>query len=190
MLQFCPAPPLFVLCFFLALTLEGCQGAVGCGFWFVSLLFEVFVVPQVGIERSITDGAGVEDDFMVMGLESGHAQVATRGLKSVEQEAGGFVVDLLGDEQADYLHERDLNGVGVFEDGEFEGRNTAAGAVGGEFDPLVLKAFVEKAETVAAQGGRSALSAVDFEMLTTIWIIRHWFCPPPPSPLGLLESSG
>lgn len=35
-------------------------------------------------------------------------------------------------------------------------------AVGGETDAFVLKAFVEKAETVAAQGGRSALGAVDF----------------------------
>jgi len=188
MLHFGPAPPLFVLCFFLASGLEGREGAVGSGFWFAFLIFEVLVVPQVGIQRSVTNGAGVEDDIVMLGFESSHAQVATGGLQGVEQEAGGFVVDLLGDEQANDLHEGDLNGVGVFENREDEGRNAAAGAVGAEFDPLVLKAFVEKAEAVAAQGGRSALSAVDFEVLTATWIIRHLVLSYPPS--GLLESLG
>jgi hypothetical protein len=41
-------------------------------------------------------------------------------------------------------------------------RAIAAGAVGGEADAFVLKAFVKKTVAVAAQGGRSALSAVDF----------------------------
>jgi hypothetical protein len=66
------------------------------------------------------------------------------------------------------LHEGDLDGVGIFEDGEFEGGDAAAGAVGAEFDAFVVKAFVEEAEAIAAQGGRSALGAVDFEVLTAI----------------------
>jgi hypothetical protein len=83
------------------------------------------------------------------------------------------VIDLVGDEEAHDLHESDLDGVGVFEDGQDESGDAAAGAVGGEFDAFVLKAFVEETETVAAEGGRSALGAVDFEMLTAIGIFRH-----------------
>ena len=114
------------------------------------------------------------------GFEVGHAQVGAGGLQGVEQEAGGFVIDLLGDEQAHDLHESDLNGVGVFEDGEDEGSDAAAGAVGAELYALVLKAFVEETETIAAQGGRSALGAVDFEVLTAIGKTLHWSTPPLP----------
>jgi hypothetical protein len=39
-------------------------------------------------------------------------------LQGVEQEAAGFGVDLAGGEQAHDLHERDLDGVGVLEDGK------------------------------------------------------------------------
>jgi hypothetical protein len=174
--------------FFLLLdSLEGGDGAVGVGFFFF-LFFEIFVVPDVGVERRVGGVARVEDDFVDERFEVGHTQVSAGGLQGVEQEAGGFVVDLLGDEQAHDLHEGDLDGVGVFEDGEDEGGDTAAGAVGAEFDALVLKAFVEKTETVAAQGGRSALGAVDFEMLTAIGKTLHFESSP--SPDDLLESSG
>ena len=43
-------------------------------------------------------------------------------------------------------------------------------------EALGLEAFVEEAETVAAQGGRSALGAVDLDVLTAsdgTWIKRH-----------------
>ena len=46
--------------------------------------------------------------------------------------------------------------------GEDEGGDAAAGAVGGKANAFVLKAFVKETETVAAQGGRSALGAIDF----------------------------
>jgi len=78
------------------------------------------------------------------------------------------------------LHEGDLDGVGVFEDGEDESGHTAAGAVGAEFDALVLRALVEETETVAAEGGRAALGAVDFEVLTATWKICHLSPYPPP----------
>jgi hypothetical protein len=72
------------------------------------------------------------------------------------------------------LHERDLDGVGVFEDREGDGEVArAASSVCAECYALFLVEFVEVAETVAAQGGRSALGAVDFEMLTAIWEIWH-----------------
>jgi hypothetical protein len=72
------------------------------------------------------------------------------------------------------LHKRDLDGVGVFEDREGDGEVArAAGLVCAQCDALFLVEFVEVAEAVAAQGGRSALGAVDFEMLTAIWEIWH-----------------
>jgi hypothetical protein len=114
------------------------------------------------------------------GFEVGHAQVGAGSLQSIEQEAGGLVVDLLRDEQAHDLHESDLNGVGVFEDGEDEGSDAATGAVGVEFDLFVLKTFVEETETVAAQGGRTTLGAVDFEMLATIGKTLHFGTLPLP----------
>ncbi|MGZ6383682.1 MAG: hypothetical protein ACXWSZ_22560 [Bdellovibrionota bacterium] len=90
------------------------------------------------------------------------------------------MIDLLRDEQAHYLHESDLDGVGVFEDRENEGGDTATGAVGAEANAFVLKAFVEETETVPAQGGRSALSAIDFKVLTAIGKTLHFESLPLP----------
>jgi hypothetical protein len=80
------------------------------------------------------------------------------------------------------LHERDLDGVGVLEDGQVDG-DPAAGArsflavvflaIGVELDALVVMALMEVAETVAAEGGRSALRAVDLDVLATIGVGRH-----------------
>jgi len=155
----------------------------------VFIAFEVFVVPDVRTELGFGYVADVEDDVVGAREELGQAEVGAGGLQGIEEEAGGFVVELSGDEEAHDLHEGDLDGVGVLEDGEFEGGDAATGAVGAELDAFVLKAFVEIAETVSAQGGRSALSAVDFEMLTAIG--KFWHCVYP-SPLsgGLVESPG
>jgi hypothetical protein len=50
-----------------------------------------------------------------------------------------------------------------------------------EFHALFVVEFVEVAEAVAAQGGRSAVGAVDLEMLAPIWEIWHGgLLPPPP----------
>ena len=46
-------------------------------------------------------------------------------------------------------------------------------ATGIQFDALVVMALVEVTETVAAQGGRSALRAVDLDVLATIWVAGH-----------------
>ena len=140
------------------------------------------------VERSVGYVARIEDDIVTEGFEIGLAEVAAGGLQGVEKEAGGFVVDLPGDEQAHDLHESDLNGVGVFKDGQDEDGGAATGAVGAELDAFVLKALVKEAEAVAAESGRSALSAVDFDVLTTIWITCHECLPPPPG--DLLESWG
>jgi len=97
------------------------------------------------------------------------------------------VIDLLGDEQAHDLHERNLNGVGVFEDGEDEGRDAVTGAVGGEFNVFVLIKLVKVAEAVAAQGGRSALSAIDFDVMTAIGKTAILSTlPPSPRSIGIM----
>ncbi|HTU50452.1 MAG TPA: hypothetical protein VMF56_07645 [Acidobacteriaceae bacterium] len=98
------------------------------------------------------------------------------------------MLDLLRDEQAHDLHEGDLDGVGVLENGEDEDGSAATFAVGGEADALVLKALVEKTEAIAAKCGRSALRSIDFDVLTTRWKICHESLTP--SPGGPLESSG
>ena len=58
-----------------------------------------------------------------------------------------------------------------------------AGAVGVEDDAGFLPAFMKIAKVIALQRGRSALSAVDFQVFATgnvIGITRHGNSPPPP----------
>ena len=83
--------------------------------------------------------------------------------------------DLSGEQQAHDLHERHLDGVGVFEHRQEEGGRAATAAIDVQPDALVLVTLVEVAETVAAQRGRSALRAVGFQVLTAIWIIGHLY---------------
>jgi len=158
----------------------------GCFVFFLFLVVvivfgvvEVFIVPDLFVEGGLGYVADIEDYVVGAGREAGHAEVGAGGLQGVEEEAGGFVVELSGDEEAHDLHEGDLDGVGVLEDGECEGGDAATGAVGAELDAFVLESLVEITEAVAAQGGRSALSAVDFEMLTAIGKFRHFLLLPP-----------
>ena len=53
-------------------------------------------------------------------------------MQGVEQEASGFVVDLLTEQQAHDLHEGDLVGAGVLKGGEDKGGNAATSAVGND----------------------------------------------------------
>jgi hypothetical protein len=152
-LGFGPFHPFGFFFFFLADGFEGGDGAVGIGFLFLFVVFKVLTVPNVRLQWRVGDIAHVEDDVGGEGLEVSHAQVGARGLEGVKQETGSFVIHLPGDEQAHDLHERDLDGVGVFKDRQFEGRDATAGLVGTDADTLILKAFVEKTETVAAQRG-------------------------------------
>ena len=45
--------------------------------------------------------------------------------------------------------------------------------IGGKADALVVKTLVKKTETIAAECGRSALDAIDLDVLTTIGISGH-----------------
>jgi hypothetical protein len=104
------------------------------------------------------------------GSEVGEAQVGAGGLQGIKKKAGGFVFDLASEEKTHDLHERHLDGVGIFEHRQEEGGRAATAAIDVEADALVLVALVEVAETVATKRGRSALGAVGFQVLTAIGI--------------------
>jgi hypothetical protein len=162
----------------------------GLLFFFLFFVFEFVVFPGAVIEWGDGSVARVENDFVMIGIEAGVAKIAAGGLQRVEKKAGGFVIDLIGEQHTHDLHERDLDGIGVFKDREREGGGAAEGAgfISGEADALVVKALVKETETVAAEGGRSALHAVDFNVLTTIGISGHDDVTP--SRGGVVESSG
>jgi hypothetical protein len=148
------------------------------------VFFEVGVVPDGFAERSFADGGGVEDDVVAVGFEAGSGQIDAGGLQGVEKESGGLGVELAGDDEAHDLHEGNLDGVGVLEDGQIDGdvaaatgvfREIVVEAIGIERDALFVMTFVEVTETVAAESGRSALRAVDLDVLTSIGKICHDF---------------
>jgi hypothetical protein len=147
---------------------------------FFLIVWEFIVFPGAVIERSDGGIARVEDDVVMVGIELGAMEVGAGGLEGIEKKAGGFVFDLVGEEQAHDFHESDLDGVGVFEDGQGERAWAAAGAVGSEADALVVIALVKETEAIAAKGGRSALDAVDFDVLTAIGISGHFWSYPLP----------
>lgn len=155
------------------------------GFALFLLIFfpgEVVVFPDVHLKRSFGHIARVKNHIVDERFKLRAGQVGAGGLQRVEEEAGDFAVELARDEQAHDLHERNLDGVGIFEDGQvnhdagvtlrvFE--STGFELVEMQGDALFVMALVEVTETIAAQGGRSALRAVDFEVLTAIGIRRH-----------------
>jgi hypothetical protein len=113
-------------------------------------VFEIFGAPGVFAERGLIYGLGINDDAgFEDGFEVDSFQVGRGGLQGVEEEARGFGVDLSAEDEAHDLHERDLDGVGVFEHGEIEDGASAAGAVGVKDDAGLVPAFVEVAEMVA-----------------------------------------
>ena len=167
------------------------QVAVFCFFvlFFVSFfgVFEVFVLPLGVAQGGFVYSVGVDYDFgFDYGLEIGAVQVERRGLQGVEQEAGGFGLELAGEDEAHDLHEGDLNGVSVLEDGQ--GESKAVGRFGVQLDALALPVFVKEAKAASAKSRRAALGAVGFDMSAArdIYGIRHDKCSTP-LPRGLAE---
>jgi hypothetical protein len=64
------------------------------------------------------------------------------------------------------FHERDLNAICVLEQGQLKGW-LARRRVGPDSCLLTADAIVKKAVSVAAQGGRAALRAIDLDVLTS-----------------------
>jgi len=126
------------------LDVYGVRFVVGLSF-FLLVLGEFFFEPGFVTEGGVGDAARVDHDLLGTRLESGPAEIGGGSLQGIEEEGSGLVVDLVGEEETQALHERDLNRVGVFEDGHVEGVARAAGAVGVELDSSLLPALVEVA---------------------------------------------
>ena len=123
--------------------------------------FEIAGGPLHAIDAGEIDGILVDNDIGgFFGLEFRVTQVGACGLKTVEHEGGGFMVDASGAEQLDDLHERNLDRVGIFEQGE--AKFAALGLILGNQLALVLNALMKIAMAFAAQRRRAALHAVDF----------------------------
>ncbi len=146
--------------------------ALGLFFFLPNIFFhrffrEIFGGPGVVAEAVFADSAGRDDDAGFAAVfEVGVAQIEGGGLQAVEQEASGFVVELAAEDEAHDLHERDLDGVGVLEHGEFDdgGEAERAGAV--EVNMSGAPAIMEVAEAAAAKRGRAALRTVGLDVLT------------------------
>ena len=154
---------------------------------FFLFCFEIAGVPLVVADSNVGDRAGVDHDgFVEQRFELRVAQVRCGGLQGVEQEAGGFGLELAGEDEAHDLHEGDLNGVGVLEDGQ--GESGVVGRFGVQLDALALPVFVKETEATSAKSRRAALGAVGFNMSATrdIYGIRHDKCSTP-LPHGLTE---
>lgn len=147
---------------------SGIAGRFGGVVFFLFFVFflEVGIVPDRLAEQGFSDGAGIEDHLVMIGLELGAAKIGAGGLQGIEKKPGGFAVDLAGDDKAHDLRERDLDALGVFENRKIDrdlARTSGACAIGVELDALLVMQLVKVAEAVAAQGGRSALRAVDLK---------------------------
>ena len=98
---------------------------------------------------------------------SGHvAQVGAGGLQGVEDEAGALGVEGAAEQGVGDLHEGQLNGGGVFEQGQ---RQRVLVGIGGVLFGAHLASDVgEVKETIvaSAQGGRTAEVSVAFDVFT------------------------
>ncbi len=141
-------------------------------FFRVEFILKFLFVPGIVAEVGIGHAGAVDDDLLRTRGEIGVGQVVGGGLQGVEEEGGGFVLDLSGQEETHDLHESELDGVGVFEEGEGEGRwRSAAGAVGVELSVGALPEVVEEAEAKISESGRAALGPVDLDVLATLDVV-------------------
>jgi hypothetical protein len=133
---------------------------------FLDAGFETFRGPGVASDDSGFQLFGVSDDQFRTGFEVDVTEIGGSGLERIKKERGSFVFEVSGDEHFHDLEEGELDGIGVFENREFEGQEFGSAAssvgVGGVGD--VFGFFVKETEASVAKSGTSALGAVDFEM--------------------------
>ena len=143
----------------------------------ILLRLVVVGIPELLAERGVRDFARVHDDVLFdCRFELGVLEVAPGGLESIREEESGFVLDLAGDEEAHDLHERDLDGAGVFENGELEAAGSTA-SVGVDLDAPLAPLLVKETIVAAMKRWAAAQSAVDLNVLATgnaCGIQRHW----------------
>ncbi len=137
-------------------------------------IVEVTGAPLGALDTSQVNGVLVNDHVgELFGLEFCVAQIGAGGLKGIEHEGGGYVVKDAGAEHLDDLHESDLDGVRVFEQGKAQ--VAVAGFALGSEVALILNALMKKTVRLAPQRGRTALNAVNFYVLTSGNIIESHF---------------
>lgn len=111
-----------------------------------------------------------------LGLEGSEPDVGGGGAQGAEEQRSGAVIDLAGDEHAHDLGEAELDRVGVLEGGELDD------AVLGKFHVNVpaheAALLVEEAMHFTTLGGRSALDAIDFDVLAAADGQGIAFCAP------------
>jgi hypothetical protein len=133
-------------------------------FFFDDVVFAAFGGgPGGGSQGTIGDGLRVDDYVGRPGLQGKELEVGGGGAKDAEEERGGAVLDLLGDDQAHEFGQGELDGVGVFEGGELDGALVAGfqGYTAAHEAALLVKVTMR----FVALGGRSALDAVDLDVL-------------------------
>lgn len=139
----------------------------------------------------VGDGAECIEEFVelgVAGLQAGSFEgsvfeIGTGGLESVEDESGVAMIDAAVEEGFDGFHDGDLDGIGVFEQGEFEGvfaREGLAGIATGVGAKTALGLVVEVAETTVFERGTAAEFSVGLDVLA------KWYRGHDPSPLPIL----
>src|SRR5208282_3762427 len=119
--------------------------------------------PSGCAQRAILDALGIDDDLGGLGLERSELDVGGGGAKGAQEEGSGGVIDLVGDEQAHDFAEAELDGVGVLEGGE--GEDAQLGKFHVDLAAHRAAMLVEVTLSFVAQGGRSALDAVDLDVL-------------------------
>jgi hypothetical protein len=88
-------------------------------------------------------------------------------LQAVEEEAGGLVVDLVGQELLHDLHEGNLDGVVIFQQGQLQRGALASRAVGIHLVSALLQLAVEITQPLILESREMALLSADSDVLAT-----------------------
>ena len=142
---------------------------------------EIGSLPGVDADTSLGEHGWINDHLLfVVQFKTGAAEIGAGDLESVEEEPGLLMADLQAEHQAHDLGKGHLDGIGIFENGEFY-KIVFAGEVA-EVDALLLPTLVEVAKFLAAQGGRAAAGAVGLDVVTTrnVGAAVHSVSTPPP----------
>ena len=122
----------------------------------------------MGQVEAFGGGFDAADGVGRIGFDAKVARVVAGELEAVEERGGSFGVELAGGESVDDDGEGDLDGVAVFECGEFDvlaGDEVAAGGGGGaEGGVTLVEAVVEVTPEACGEGGAFALQAVGFDV--------------------------
>lgn len=144
-----------------------------------------------GLIIGIGDGAEGGEEFVELdvagfqagGLEGGVFEVGAGGLESVEDESGVAMIDAAVEEGLDGFHDADLDGVGIFEQGELVSVFASVGLAGiatGIGTATTLGLIVEIAETTVLERGTAAEFSVGLDVLAS------WYRGHDPSPRPIL----